>query len=172
MNAARWKLYLLIIAVVLTGLVGSSLLWLQRAAAEVQAEDDHLRRARLLQQQIEQLRPRQHVAEAHLLETIEIHQRIEAAAEAAGLQSTALDRIHPEGPRRVGDSNYLEAPVRLRITRVEMRQIITLLHRLADDGSGLLVRQVRLSAPRGEEPANVWNVEITLAYLLYQPPRN
>jgi hypothetical protein len=35
--------------------------------------------------------------------------------------------------------------------------------------SGLRLRNIRLSAPRGEETADRWTVESTLTYMVYAP---
>jgi hypothetical protein len=50
--------------------------------------------------------------------------------------------------------------------------VFAFLHAVGNDGPGgppLRVRSVRLSAPRGEEATDLWAVEATLVYLVYDP---
>ena len=62
--------------------------------------------------------------------------------------------------------------VQFIMRRMTLRQVFAFLHAVGSDGPGgppLRVRSVRLSAPRGEEATDLWAVEATLVYLVYDP---
>jgi hypothetical protein len=139
-----------------------------------------------LAMRVEALRRRPAVAEGHGLGESDLHRRIAAAAGVAELPAESLGRIESEPSRRVGETPYREDATRVYLHRVTLRQLFTFLHALAAGragdpagtagaaaaapaGSGLRVKSIRLSAPRGEEAGDRWAVETTLAYLVYDP---
>jgi hypothetical protein len=152
----------------------------RRSAAETAAD---LGASRDLAGRVETLRRRPAVAEGHGLGDADLHRRIAAAAGAAELPAESLGRIESEPSRRVGETPYREDATRVYLHRVTLRQLFTFLHALAagpagvaaetggdaSAGSGLRVKSIRLSAPRGEETGDRWTVETTLAYLVYDP---
>ena len=158
---------------------GSHLSDSRRAAAEA-AED--LGACRELAAKVEVLRRRPAMAEGQGLRETDLHRRIAAAAGAADLPADALGRIESEPSRRMGEAPYREDATRVYLYHVTLRQLFTFLHALANgpagageaaaaapSGSGLRVKSIRLSAPRGEETGDRWTVETTLTYLVYDP---
>jgi hypothetical protein len=121
---------------------------------------------------IESLRSRPAVAGVREARSTDVSRRVEQAARDAEFADGSLERIEPEPPRRVGDTEYKEVPTQLRLRRVTLRQVFAFLHAVGNDEAGgppLRVRSVRLSAPRGEEATDLWAVEATLVYLVYDP---
>jgi hypothetical protein len=158
---------------------GSRLSDSRRSAAEAAGD---LGACRDLAMRVESLRRRPAVAEGHGLGESDLHRRIAAAAGVAELPAESLGRIESEPSRRVGETPYREDATRVYLHRVTLRQLFTFLHALASGrngpdetsaapsaGSGLRVKSIRLSAPRGEEAGDRWAVETTLAYLVYDP---
>ena len=121
---------------------------------------------------IESLRHRPAVADVREARATDVSRRVEQAARDAEFAEGSLERIEPEPPRRVGDTAYKEVPTQLRLRRVTLRQVFAFLHAVGNDGPGgppLRLKSVRLSAPRGEEATDLWAVEATLVYLVYDP---
>jgi hypothetical protein len=152
-----------------------------RASASAAAQD--LDDCRTLAAQIESLRRLPAVAGAAELGTSDLSRQIEQAAKIAEFPEDGVERIEPEPARRVGETNYGEVATQVRLRHVTLRQVFTFLHALcaaADNASttsnssarsmsGLRLRTIRLSAPRGEETADRWTVESTLTYMVYSP---
>jgi hypothetical protein len=174
MTPTRLRLYT---AGVLVGLLGTAL-WSYGRLADARdaaaAAADNLATCRDLAGQIESLRRRPSLAGSRELKEEELTSRIDRAAAAAKFDEGSLDRIEPGPPRRLGETPYRETPTVVYLRRVTLRQLFTFLHALAGDGAstgGLHVRRVDLSAPRDAPDADGdrWNVETTLAQLVYAP---
>jgi hypothetical protein len=153
-----------------------------RASATGAAQD--LADCRALASRIESLRRLPTVAGATELGAADLSRQIEQAARVADFPEGSVERIEPEPARRVGETNYREVATQVRLRHVTLRQVFTFLHALcaaADtsatpsshgidrSASGLRLRNIRLSAPRGEETADRWTVESTLTYMVYSP---
>jgi hypothetical protein len=157
-----------------------------RRAAVDAAED--LGACRELAARVAVLRERPAVAEGHRLGDSDLHRRIAAAATLAAFPEGAVERIESEPSRRVGETPYREDATRVHLRHVTLRELFTFLHALAggpgssnggagagdggataSGGSGLRVKSIRLSAPRGEETGDRWTVEAMLTYLVYDP---
>ena len=155
-----------------------------RASASGAAQD--LADCRALASRIESLRRLPTVAGATELGAADLSRQIEQAAKLADFPEGSVERIEPEPARRVGETNYREVATQVRLRHVTLRQVFTFLHALcaADtsatpssngidrSASGLRLRNIRLSAPRGEETADRWTVESTLTYMVYSPRLN
>jgi hypothetical protein len=166
------------IAVALLSAVGWSYMQLAETRASEAAAAQDLADCRALTARIELLRRRPSVAGAQQLGAADLSRRIESAARAADFADGSVERIEPEPARRVGETNYREVPTQVRLRRVTLRQVFTFLHALSADPSQpandaqqciLRVRDIRLSAPRGEEIGDRWTVESTLTYTVYAP---
>ena len=163
----------LVAATVAAGLL-LALLWGYRRLSDSRdaavAAASELAVARGRAARIDSLRRRPAVADLREARATDVTRRVEQAARAAEFPEDSLERIEPEPPRRVGDTAYKEVPTQLRLRRVTLRQVFAFLHKLAadgEDGPPLRVRSVRLSAPRGEEATELWAVDATLVYLVY-----
>lgn len=99
---------------------------------------------------------------------------VEYAADEAGIDRQALDRIWPQPARRIRDTPYLRKSTQLVIRGVTLPQAVTFLHQLTHAGDqSLSLDSLRLSAARGSEWSSqtpeTWTVEATVSELLYQP---
>ena len=137
-----------------------------RASASAAAQD--LADCRALAARIESLRRLPAVAGAAELGASDLTRQIERAAKLADFPEDSIERIEPEPARRVGETNYREVATQVRLRHVTLRQVFTFLHALCAADS-LQLRNIRLSAPRGEETADRWTVESTLTYMIYSP---
>ncbi len=97
--------------------------------------------------------------------------QIEQAVRSAGIAPNSLDRITPEMPRRVGDTAYKEKPTQVQLRKVSLRQVAALAYNLRIADVALNTGSVRLSAPRDDDTTDLWNAELVLTYLIYDPPR-
>lgn len=152
-----------------------------RASASAAAQD--LADCRALAARIESLRRLPAVAGTAELGASDLSRQIEQAARVAEFPEDSVERIEPEPARRVGETNYREVATQVRLRHVTLRQVFTFLHALCStadtpsmaanaagrSASGLRLRNIRLSAPRGEETADRWTVESTLTYMVYSP---
>jgi hypothetical protein len=98
--------------------------------------------------------------------------RIEAAATNAGIPRGRLVRIAPEPARRVGETVYKEKPTRVVLRKATLKQIVTMVHRLTRGEGGLRAKSLRLTAPSRNATQNLWDAEVVLVYLIYEPPPN
>lgn len=162
------------ILTVLVAVLALTSLWawsqLAKAHGVAQRSGQDAQACRQLAAAIRQLRDRPVAASDQAVQNPELAKRIEEAGTLAGIARGSFDRIDPQSPRRVDKSVYSEAPTRVSLRQVTLRQVVNLLYNLAADGSGLTAREIRFSAPREETSDELWHVELTLAYLVYDPP--
>jgi hypothetical protein len=106
------------------------------------------------------------------MESPEINQRMMDAAAEAEMPTgggQGLINIDPGQPQRVAGTDYREMSVPVRLEQVALKQVITFLHKLSTDDSTLRVKQIDLMAPREDDLSDKWNVNVTLAYMVYAP---
>jgi len=164
-----------ILLLVLIALLAAAALWSHgrmasaRAAADRAADDAAL--CRNLADQIDACRRRPSMAvETETLEG-ETTGLIERAAKQALIDPTSLIRITPEPPRRLADTVYKEKPTQVTLENVTLLQVGVLMHTLACGQQKLTTSALRLAAPRAEDTGPHWKAELTLTYLIYDPPR-
>jgi len=100
---------------------------------------------------------------------IELGKRVEAALAAAGIDSNCLSGVFSQQARPVDNSPYLVQPTTLLLRGVSLGELATLLYHLTD-GSGLSVRDLRISIPRGDAAQIAWDAEATVTCLVSAPP--
>jgi len=160
----------------MAGTIGIALLavvgWSASELADSRAEESAARQELVDCQEritrIESLRQRPAIAGAATIGIAALSQRIEQAALLANFAQGSILRIEPQTARRVGDTNYLEVPTQLQLRQLTLEQVSTFLHAVCSQ-SGLNLRDIRLSAPRGQETGDRWTVEATLIDTLYSP---
>ena len=140
----------------------------ERRRAEGRTAED-LAACAALAAQIEALRARPRVAGSDEPPDRELAGRVERAAERVGISRDRVALVDPAPARRVADSAYKEKPTRIELRGVTLRQLVTLLHRVAAEREGLRVKRLRAVAPHGEEVGDCWNAEATLSHLIYAP---
>ncbi len=98
-------------------------------------------------------------------------ERIESAVDQAALPETALVRIQPQSPYRIGNSTYRIWPTRLELKQVTLAQITAFAHALSHADEGLAVRDLRVWYPGREDDKGpeIWSAEITLTQLAFSP---
>jgi len=160
---------------ILAGLLAISALWSyrkmagQQHAAKLAAAD--LAECRKAADQIEALRCRPALAQQNQRESAETIGLIEKSAKAAGLTDATLLRTVPEQPLRLGDTVYLEKPTRVQLKNVSLVQLVEMVHRIVTDKNRLHAKAMRISAPSAEDTGALWNVELVLTYLIYEPQK-
>jgi len=137
-------------------------------AAEQSATD--LAECRKLATQIGEIKDRPRVASEQEKLAGETTAMIDAAATAAGITARQLVRIAPESPQRLGETVYKEKPIAVLLRGVTLRQIVRMSHALLAPNPGLRIKTMRLSAPTPDDTTDKWTAELTITYLLYDPP--
>jgi hypothetical protein len=114
----------------------------------------------------------------------EFNRRLRRAATVAGIPDEVVS-IEPGVPRRVGETDFNETLVSLRLNTVTLRQLVTFLHELSSRDPAVRTRILELAAPAEpvgpsaaaadgafEKEASVdenWSADVTLAYLSFLP---
>ncbi len=164
-----------VLLIILAGLLAIFAVWSyremssQQQAARLAASD--LEECRKAADQIEALRRRPAMAQQNQRDSAETIGLIEKSAKAAGLTDATLVRTVPEQPLRLGDTVYLEKPTRVQLKNVSLVQLVEMVHRIATDKNRLHAKAMRISAPSAEDTGGLWNVELVLTYLIYEPPK-
>jgi len=138
----------------------------QREQARYAAED--LFACQKIAESIASLREQPAVASEKDMGVQALGRRIETASRQAHLSGSFLEGVFPQSPRRLGDTPYVTKPTELRLRGVAFRPLLIFLYHLTDE-SGLDVRAIRLSSPRGDAADDVWDTEVTLSYMIYSP---
>lgn len=166
----RRDLLLAIVLVLLTG-VGVSWGW-----RELTGQRDRLARARgdlaeskAAADRIEIFRLRPSLAEENERALDTINSLVETSARQAGVSPGSLKRIAPEPPVRLAETVYKEKPTVVLVKSVTLEELTKFLYRLIGDGE-LHARSLRLTSPSAEDTGERWNAEVTLTYLIYDPP--
>lgn len=98
-----------------------------------------------------------------------IADRVTQAGQKLGLRGQWWqDTIH-KNAQRVGNTSYVRKPAVLYTSGLTLDQLTALLHELTYD-SPLTAQELTLRTPPGEDPGDRWDANITLTYLLYEPP--
>ncbi len=100
---------------------------------------------------------------------VELGKRVEAALSTAGIDANCLSGVFSLQARAVDNSPYLIQPTTLLLRGVSLGQLAILLYHLTD-GSGLSVRDLRISIPRGDAAQTAWDAEATVTCLVSAPP--
>lgn len=168
----RMAILLVVLAATLAVVACYCVLELIAARNAALAGQQDLNECRALSDQIHLHRSRPSVAAEREKEPDEISGPIERAARAAGIAPERLVRIVPEPGRRHASTPYVEKPVQVTLRNVPIRQIVALLDAVITGQSGLEARSIRLAAPQVDDAGDAWNVELTLAYLIFEPIRD
>jgi hypothetical protein len=157
-------------AVLMAGLWSAGRLVDARESAEMAASD--LESCRAMAARIGTMKAGSDAANNGQLDQAALQRKSEEALQSIGLPPSHLVKVAPEAPRTVGQTAYREVPTNLVLRDMTLRQTVGFLLAMTGDGSPLQTRALRLSGandPAGPDPH--WSVEITLAYLMYQPAK-
>jgi hypothetical protein len=141
-----------------------------RAAAEF-AKDD-LAECTRLAGRIGQLSHRPTLAREHEQLAAQTITLIAEAARDAGIPPAHLIRTSPQAPTRLGDTPYKQKPTRVQLRNITLQQLTAMIHKLTTTGLGLRANSLRLTAPSPDDTGNLWNAELVVSYLIYDPPKD
>jgi hypothetical protein len=141
----------------------------QRAAAET-ARKDYLR-CRDMADDLKALGPSRDRPADRTKAAGEIQGAVERQAKAAGITLDAVIDVSPLPPQRLGDTLYKEQPTTVRLENVSLKNLVTLVHRLADRDNSLYPKSIQIRAPQQQGAEERWTTEIILTYLIYDPPQ-
>lgn len=142
---------------------------LDRSHHAVSAARANLATCERLAVSIKALKQKPALARSLQHEMTDLIRRIEEAATSANIPLDRLVRIDPQTPKRLGNSSYQEHSAILDLDGVTLRQLITFLHLLASNESGLDAQNIQLLAPRENATSDQWNCGLVLTYLIYSP---
>lgn len=157
---------------VLIALASASVWSYGRMAAARNADSlsrDSLNHCTRLAGQIRELSSQQAVATAQEPQAVMLAEAVESAARAVNLPAQSLVGIRPEPARRLAEGPYKEKPTRLELRGLELGQLIGLLNTLGDSQPGLRVRSLRLYEPRSGSNPDLWDADVELTALVYDP---
>ena len=140
-----------------------------REAAALAAGDSEI--CRQMASRIEQLKTRARAAGSGSMDQTDLHLRGQEALAQIGMDARHLVQVTPQEPRRVGQTAYKEVPRQFVLQDVTLRQLVGFLLFMTEDRPSLQVRSLRLHGPRDGMPGGAqWSAEVTLCYLIYEPP--
>jgi len=122
-----------------------------------------------LTRDIQQLQSQPAIADSQALAIDTLSQIIEKSCLDANIPLQSIVRIVPQPSQRQGDSVYLEKPTQILLREVTTNQFTTLLHQLTGFGNRLQIKHLRINTPRNDTDHELWDVETTISYLIYQP---
>lgn len=157
-----------IMILLLIGAAAWSVDWMMQQRQQAQDAAADLAECQMLVRRIEALREAPTVASAEAMGVQEFGEHIEAASRLANFDPSALRGVFPQAAQRVGDSPYLRKPTAITLRHVPLHDLVTFLYHISGD-TGLMVRDLRLRTPHAEAPEDVWDAEVTLTYLIYEP---
>lgn len=99
----------------------------------------------------------------------EIHGLVEKAARSAGIGAQGILRITHEQPQRLGNSAYKEKPTVVAMRNVSLQQLTDMMYGLSSQEKGLSAKVIRLTTPTNSEASDLWNAEVAVSYLIYDP---
>jgi hypothetical protein len=171
MTAARRKTTLVI---ALLALLAVSVLWSYgryvRAGQRLAKAGQDLAACQLLAARIERIGRQADVAGWEDLQSSELARQVEQACRQASIPSSAIVRIWPEAPQRVGESVYRQQDTRITLKNVTTRQAAAFLYALTEGQSGLWAKSLQLRAQHEQEALDKWTAEAVVSYLVYSPP--
>ena len=170
MNRRRLVLFGLLVA-----LMGIATVWaydgmVSARRSAVDANDD-LVACRRMTAGIESYQKRPVKAAEHVQLATETTGLIEKSAKDASIDLRNLIRITPEPPRRVGDTVYKEKITFVHLKNTTLKQLVALVHNLIGAQQKLQVKTIRIAAPQVDDTGSWWTVELSLTYLIYEPPK-
>lgn len=99
----------------------------------------------------------------------ELSQRFEAWSREAGLRAEQVEQIDPRAPRRLADTDYLIEGADIELSRVSLAELAKLASLVERSDRRLRFSSLRLSAPREDDGAELWQAELALTYLRHAP---
>jgi len=167
----RMVMLLAVLGALLAGLALWSYGYLGSRRAMAAAARDDLAACRRLAAEIARLRRGPTLACDSERIASEVNSLVETAAREAGLPARSLVRIMPAPAQRLGDTVYREKPTQVILKRARLKQIVRLLWKLEHGDASLGVKSLALRAAQPQDDADLWNADVTLTYLVYEPAK-
>ncbi|WP_428388009.1 hypothetical protein [Mucisphaera sp.] len=145
-----------------------SVWWMAGQRAAALRESSSLARSLVLVDRIAALRAEPAIASAEDVGVQALGVQVESAMSAAGIEARRLEGIFPQASRRLTGLPYEMKPTMLSLRGVELRRLMVFLDRLRRQ-PGLNVRELDLTAARGEGASGLWDFQTTLTYLIFAP---
>lgn len=156
----------------IASLVWSSL-WMESKRISARDARENLLACRKLAAEIRSRQGAPSRAALQASSTAEVTRLLEQAASSINLPGSSVSVIEPQVPRRFADSPYKVQETRIQLNPLSLHYIVSLLHTLAQDQTGLVVVRLLLSDPTRtvshDEKPEAWLTELTLTKLIYDP---
>jgi len=168
--SATWENRAYALSILLAILMVASLSWfyLDTKQSYSQIHEDW-QYCQSLTRDIQQLQSQPAIADSQALAIDTLSQIIEKSCLDANIPLQSIVRIVPQPSQRQGDSVYLEKPTQILLREVTTKQFTTLLHQLTGFSNRLQIKYLRINTPRNDTDHELWDVETTISYLIYQP---
>ncbi len=167
-NPKRMVLSAVTLALALLLTVAWASAWmLDQRANSLQSASD-LRESRQLATAILALQTDPNTAKRINFDGAALAQRVESAAQAAGMNLATLEGLYPQPSRRHQQSSLVEYPTILTWRSVELAQLLMVLYDLSEDGE-LTLSELRLRTPHAQSDLRLWDVEVTVSYRAFEP---
>lgn len=167
---SRFVSVLLLVGLALLTAWSWSCLAASAAASRLATED--LLECRRLAQEIKRLGKSPQKASLEARSSTQLTKLVEESARSAQLSPQSVVAIDPQPARRMGETGYREQLTHVELREMTLRQLVTFLLALSDEGSGIEVASLRLRAPRDEktvENNETWAAEVTLTQVVFAP---
>lgn len=158
--------------VTLCGLAAWSYVRLQVSYQRARAAGESLAVCEQLAKRISQLRTLPSQASLDARSAAELTGLMDNAANELRLPPRSVQNIDPQPVRRLEKSPYKVQATQVALQDVTLRQLVSVLMHVTQGDSELKVTELRLSAPRTEDPndgVETWNAEATLTQLIFSP---
>lgn len=169
MSNPKRQVFLIAVMLVLLALVaGWSVNRMRTARYQAQREARYLAECEAYAKRIKTLRDKPAVASAQKLKEQKLGPFMSEAWRKAGLPGSPPETVSPKAARRIGDSPYKRKPTAIPMRRIALPDLTSFLYHLTD-GTGLRVRELRLTAPDRDSHNNRWDAQVTVTYLVHEP---
>ena len=116
----------------------------------------------VLLEELARLHPQSHANQSQPKPLQEFTGAIEDAAGLARIDSASLDRIWPQPPRRIENTDYQVRATEISLRRVTLQALFTFLHALAKSPGGPSIASMRLVESGVDTAQEKWDVLVRL----------
>lgn len=164
------RLFVLILsALVLSGLAAVVGGWAWNEAAARTDALSRLTASREVVDDIRRLRARPAVSAERADTSGDLSQSLDMALRLTEVRPTALARVEPQLPQRLGETDYRAQTVDLQLSNVRLQHAVEFAQQLESAASAWTVRRVQLTPAASADAAELWSIQLTLTKLIYDP---
>ncbi len=166
----------LLVVVICT--VAAAAVWSQQRSItssrkSLETNTNRLSRMRIDAAQIAELQSRPQQAVDRKKPNAELLGQVEAALSEANVPGEVWQDSFPQPPKRSKGSDYLRVATRLEFESVTIRQMVMFTQTLLQNDPTLSIESLRIrnrmNRGNSEAAQATWGIEITIAYLIYEP---